>query len=148
MKIAIIGNSHNKFTNFGYECAKEQIVRILSHYKPEIVISGHCHLGGIDIWVEQIARALGYPLDLKIPKQLEWDNEYGFKQRNIDIAKSCDMLFCIVVNKYPYNYEGIKFNGCYHDNLFDHVKSGACWTLKYTQNLNKFTQRIIVKNEY
>jgi hypothetical protein len=157
MKIGIIGHGADKFTESSKQKAINIIKSILeplkefnkatiNYYRP-VFISGHSPVGGIDIWSEEIAKNLGISLDLKIPKQHTWDAEYGYKQRNLDIAKDSDILYVILVDKYPPNYKGQKFDKCYHCNSSTHIKSGACWTAKQARKLGKKVEYIIINNE-
>ena len=102
---------------------------------PFILVSGHCHLGGADMWAEDEAKLLDWAYDSKYifePKQLQWDAPYGFKKRNLDIAKFSDELHVVVAKDYPTDFEGMKFPNCYHcakvGRPTKHLKSGACWT--------------------
>jgi len=156
MKIGIIGHGADKFTEVSRLNAAELIAAILKDYCVQCIekrdydtgfVSGHSPVGGVDIWGEKIAKLLGIPLELKIPKQKCWDAEYGFKQRNLDIASSSDILHIILVDKYPKDYKGRKFSKCYHCNSSDHVKSGACWTAKEARKLNKEVIYHIIRNE-
>jgi hypothetical protein len=151
--IGIIGHGADKFTYKTEQMARATIAHILRESlrnlpigEKLIFISGHSPVGGIDIWGEEIAKDCGFKLDLKIPKQHKWDAEYGYKQRNIDIAKSSDEVHVILVDKYPPNYKGMRFGSCYHCNTFDHVKSGACWTGKQAKKLGKKVIVHIIKN--
>lgn len=148
MKIGIIGHGADKFTEKSAKEAKDLIHKIFREQREmPTLVSGHSPVGGIDIYAEEIAKNLTLSLDLKIPKQKQWDAEYGFKQRNLDIARSSDILHVILVDKYPKDYKGRKFNKCYHCNSSDHVKSGACWTAKEAKKLNKEVIHHIIKNE-
>jgi len=138
VKIGIIGHGSDKFTEYGKQLAQIKIQEILKNKQDgDVFISGHSPVGGIDIWSEDIARELGYTLEIKSPKQQIWDAEYGYKQRNIDIAKSSDVIHIILVKEYPKEYKGMKFNYCYHCDSKDHIKSGACWTGKQAINFKK-----------
>ena len=154
MKIGIIGHGTDKFTYQAELMAKATILYILKETLKKIPIgeklifvSGHSPVGGIDIWAEEIAKKLDLDLDLKIPKQHIWDAEYGFKQRNIDIAKSSDETHIILVNKYPPNYKGRIFKTCYHCNTNNHIKSGACWTGNVAKKMGKKTIVHIIESQ-
>jgi len=149
MKIGIIGHGTDKFTLDSQRRATGEIWNIFSKYKCKnlVLVSGHSPVGGIDIWAESVAKEIGLNIDLKIPKQKQWDAAYGFKQRNLDIAKDSDILHVILVDKYPPNYKGMKFKICYHCKTSDHVKSGACWTAKEARKLGKEVIYHIIKNE-
>lgn len=136
-KIGIIGHAANKFNEETKRIAENTIRGIIgcetSKRGTPTIISGHSPMGGIDIWAEEIANEYGLPTEIKTPKQNSWDGEYGFKARNIDIAKCSDIVHVIVVDTYPANYKGMKFEGCYHcakhpEMKAPHIKSGACWT--------------------
>jgi hypothetical protein len=136
-KIAIIGNAGDKFTETTKNISKE-LIRSWLH-PGDILISGGCHLGGIDIWAEEIAKDMGIETIIYRPRLLQWNplREYGFKKRNMDIAENCEVLNVIVVKDYPPGYKGYRYAKCYHCNTKDHVKSGACWTAKRAMLLGK-----------
>ncbi len=146
MKIGIVGHGSDKFTSIGEEEAKCFIDDILN--EGDILVSGHSPVGGIDIWAEENARKRNISTDIKIPKQNQWDAEYGFKQRNLDIAKDSDVVYVLVVRGYPEGYEGRTFLGCYHckDRNLPHVKSGGCWTGWKAKEMGKEVYWIIIHN--
>lgn len=150
IKIGIIGHGANKFTKSAEEKAKLFIKTIFTYpnYKGKLtLVSGHSPVGGIDIWAEEIANELGIPTDIKTPKQHIWNSEYGYRQRNLDIAKSSDVIAIILVNKLPPNYKGMTFSKCYHCNSNTHIKSGACWTGKQALKLGKKVHWYIIEND-
>jgi hypothetical protein len=135
--IGIVGHGKSKFTPRSEITAKRLIRKILSDnktlHKDITMCSGHSPVGGIDIWAEEIAIEMNIPIDIKSPKTLTWNGNYGYKARNIDIAETSDEVHCILVDKYPPNYKGMKFTSCYHcdkhqEKIPTHVKSGGCWT--------------------
>jgi len=135
MKVGIVGHGADKFEDWSEAKAKEVIRQIISYYvnsgENVTLVSGHSPVGGIDIWAEEIAVEFRIDTDIKTPRQNVWDAEYGFKQRNIDIARS-DVVHVILVKHYPPQYKGRRFDVCYHcvkhHLTFTHVKSGGCWT--------------------
>jgi len=150
MIIGIVGSEESKFTKIGAFRAKETILRLIRKYKANGVSSGHCHLGGIDIWTENIAKE-DYIYDPNLifpPKSLTWS--YGYKPRNIQIAKASNVVVCISVDKLPEEYEGMRFPNCYHcisHGLYTpHVKSGGCWTMWYAKSIGKITELIVIPN--
>ena len=158
MKIGIVGHGADKFDERSKEDAKKAIKNILVYgdsrifgkvpkAKDVVLVSGHSPVGGIDLWAEEEAKNLGYEMDLKIPKQHTWDAEYGYKQRNLDIARDSDEVWVILVDKYPQDYKGMRFAKCYHCNTSDHVKSGGCWTGKQAEKLGKKVFWHIIKQE-
>lgn len=126
MNIGIVGHEAAKFTT-ETEARARDLIRSLLHFD-DIAISGHCHLGGIDIWAEEIADELGLAMKIFPPKSQSWEG--GYKQRNLQIAEASDIVHCIVVAEYPESYQGMRFDFCYHCKTKDHIKSGGCWTMK------------------
>jgi len=136
MKVGIIGHGQDKFTPETEKKCKEEIEKVLSDSAKEysiIVISGRSPMGGVDIWAEEIAEKLGFKTMIFPAKVNQWNpvNGYGFKARNLDIAKTSDEVHIFVVVEYPEKYSGMRFKHCYHCGGklgLTHVKSGACWT--------------------
>lgn len=142
--VGIVGNGSDKFTALGESRAKYLINDILwKEYKEEggiVFVSGHSPVGGIDIWSEEIASYIGLRMDIKTPEVNQWNppGGYGYKARNLDIAKS-DVVHVILADSYPPDYEGMRFDYCYHcksmgRDATNHVKSGGCWTGKHAEN--------------
>ena len=140
--IGIVGAEAAKFTPETAAKAKALIRELLS-VPGAVLVSGRCPLGGIDVWAEEIADELCIPKHIHVPEVEQWDppGQYGFKARNLDIARdsdnqhrSSDIVHVIVVAVYPLGYEGRTFLICYHcakvpgKDPEDHVKSGGCWT--------------------
>ena len=146
MKIGIVGAEAAKFTEAGKDRAIEAIEALL--HPGVIVVSGHCHLGGIDIWAEDLAADYGLETEIYPPETLVWST--GFKPRNLQIARACDLCVCIGVDKLPPNFKGMTFKGCYHcarsGCSTPHVKSGGCWTVLQAGKLGKEMRWIIVEN--
>ncbi len=130
MNIGIVGNEGAKFTIRTEGKARDLIRRLLA--APDaVLVSGHCHLGGIDIWAEEEADRMGRRKIIHPPKVRNWNQ--GYKPRNILIAKDSDVVHNILVKTYPDGYKGMRFKSCYHCHTTEHVKSGGCWTAKYAQ---------------
>jgi len=125
-KIGIVGHEAKKFTPETEQRAREIIRSLLS--PSDVLVSGGCHLGGIDIWAEEEADALGIEKVVFLPATRAWEG--GYKQRNLQIAGESDVVHCIVVAEYPVDYSGMRFDYCYHCHTRDHIKSGGCWTAK------------------
>jgi hypothetical protein len=142
MIVGIVGSEASKFTRETEQQARRIIRELLTQEGTTAFCSGHCHLGGIDIWTEEIGTELGLVPYVYVPKILSWEG--GFKQRNIDIAYMSDEVHCITIKEYPTSYQGMKFNRCYHCNSSDHIKSGGCWTMKYAAKLGKKTALHII----
>lgn len=128
MRVGLVGNGSDKFTPFG-EANARYLIRLLLR-EASAMVSGHSPVGGIDIWAEEEALALGVPLDLKVPTHNSWDppGGYGYKARNLDIATDSDVVHVILADVYPAEYTGRRWDLCYHCKTSDHVKSGGCWT--------------------
>lgn len=134
LKFGIVGHEATKFTP-NTEAAARAVIRELLAPPGSIAVSGHCHLGGVDIYAEEEADALGREKLIFPPKRHTWEG--GYKDRNILVAEHSDVLHVIVVATYPETYHGMRFPLCYHCKTTDHVKSGGCWTGKYAQRLGK-----------
>lgn len=138
--IGIVGNEGAKFTSRTEELAREEIRRLIAPY--DKVVSGKCHLGGIDVWSIEEARKMGKEVEEFPPASKSWEN--GYKPRNIKIAEASDTVVCIVVAEYPEHYDGMRFKWCYHCKSQDHVKSGGCWTRLYAEKIGKNGATLIV----
>lgn len=142
MILGIVGSEAKKFTPVTEMLARRVIHDLIRTYKPEIVVSGGCHLGGIDEWAIEIAEGIGKKTEVYLPKNLRWND--GYKPRNIEIAVRSDAVICITVAKYPDGYDDMRFGLCYHCGTKDHVKSGGCWTTKYATKLGKEGRTVVV----
>lgn len=146
-------------------------------YGKTILVSGHCHLGGVDIWAEEIAKELGIEVEkhpapakswndkLIVLEQTAFDSIYGYQDekklkgyrtRNIDMAKSCDVWYaieakgscrrCYGTGHQPDRYgfsSGFspKCKYCEGDGAY----GGATWTLKYARDkLGKEVHKIVI----
>lgn len=127
MRKGIVGHEGAKFTPVTERKARAIIRGLLN--PGDVMVSGHCHLGGIDIWAEEEADSMGIEKQVFPPKRLEWEG--GYKQRNIQIAESSDCVHVLVVAKLSTTYKGMRFPICYHCKTKEHVKSGGCWTAHY-----------------
>jgi len=156
--IGIVGHAQEKFTKDTEMKARDVIVGIIEAHSPCIVVSGRCPMGGIDVWAEEIAYSLGQEFIPYEPKINVWqptNNGYGFRARNLDIAKS-DIVYNIVVEEYPVEYTGREFfdyhchdkrSGKWIGDTPPHIKSGGCWTArKAIESGNKGVWKIIRKD--
>jgi hypothetical protein len=145
VNVGIVGAEAAKFTPATAQAAKDIITTLLSN--PEhVLVSGGCHLGGVDVWAEEHYRTLGRgnPI-IHLPATHEWTTGYG--PRNRCIAQDSDVVHVIVVATYPLAYKGMRFETCYHcarrhrENTqklhVPHAKSGACWTAYEAEKLGK-----------
>lgn len=150
MKVGIVGSEGAKFTKLGEERARAAILDILSAPDVTAVVSGHCHLGGIDIYAEEAGQSLGKQCLIFPPKRLSWND--GYRPRNLQIARNSDILYCITVDKLPEGFKGMTFGLCYHcakngRDGNDHVKSGGCWTVVQGMKMGKEGRWIIINNQ-
>jgi hypothetical protein len=144
MKIGIVGHAGDKFTPASEARARAIIRDLLTPVGSELV-SGGCHLGAVDVWAEEEARALGIEQRIFRPATLSWAQ--GFKPRNLLIAQHSDVVHVIVVDRLPASYVGLRFSLCYHCGTRTHVKSGGCWTAKQAKMLGKEVHWHIIKQE-
>jgi hypothetical protein len=131
MRIGIVGSEAAKFTPDTERQARAFIRALLE--PGVVVISGACHLGGVDSFAIEEAKAAGLEFREHKPRVLSWED--GYKPRNIRIAEDSDRVVCITVDRLPPTYTGMRFPLCYHCRTKDHVKSGGCWTVKYAQQV-------------
>jgi hypothetical protein len=141
MRLGIVGSESAKFTA-ETEAKARQIIR--NHISPGVhVVSGRCHLGGIDIWAVEEAVLKGNSFTEYPPASLHWEE---YKKRNILIAENSDIVICITVKVLPPGYRIRGFEKyCYHCQTSEHIKSGGCWTVKYAKKLNKSGVIIVVE---
>lgn len=130
MRLGIVGHEAAKFTRTGESRARILIRHLIAELRPDLVVSGACPLGGVDVWAVEEAARLGIATRECKPRQHSWDGEYGFKARNLDIANGSDLVVCILADSFPATYRGRRFATCYHckDARPPHIKSGGCWT--------------------
>lgn len=131
MKIGIVGSEGAKFTDQAGMEARCIIVALIEQSGADTVVSGECHLGGIDIWAKEKAIKLGLKYIGCPPAFKTWQS---FKRRNIEIAEASDRVVCITVKDLPPGFkEGGWERYCYHCRTDQHIKSGGCWTVKYAR---------------
>lgn len=133
MNVGVVGHEAAKFTPETEDRARALIRRVLSG--ATALVSGGCHLGGIDIWAEEEADRLRIPKIIHLPKSQTWSG--GYKERNLLIARDSDVVHNIVVDQYPARYTGMRFEYCYHCDTRAHLKSGGCWTMHRARALGK-----------
>lgn len=134
MKIGIVGAEAKKFTLATEAQAKRVIEEVLVAGHADAMVSGGCHLGGVDIWAEEVADRLGIPKIVHLPRTHHWST--GYKPRNKLIAKDSAVVHCIVVRALPPNFSGRAWTTCYHclGSHGPHIKSGGCWTAIYARD--------------
>jgi len=142
--VGIVGAEAAKFTPITAATAKSIIAELV---RPDVtVVSGHCPLGGVDIWAEDAAAAAGRPTRIFAPQHQRWAD--GYKPRNLSIASIADIVHVITVAELPPGFRGRRFASCYHcAGLADgtgkwpaptsHIKSGGCWTARRALDFSK-----------
>jgi hypothetical protein len=142
--VGIVGSEEAKFTPLGKKRAMQLIEDLLEQPGVEQVVSGGCHLGGIDIWAREIGMKLELNVTEYIPKERSW--EKGYKPRNLLIAQRSDIVHCITIREYPKEYTGMRFAYCYHCLTDTHIKSGGCWTMREAVRLGKKGEVHVIEN--
>ena len=130
--LCIVGVEFAKLTRRGELRARLAIHDLFDEYVPDRVISGECHLGGIDIFAREEAELAGIPFKPFPPKTLNWD---GYTARNLAMAHASDICICLTVTHYHDKYKKDRYTRCYHCNTDSHVKSGGCYTVKHAIRL-------------
>jgi hypothetical protein len=131
VRLGIVGAAAEKFDAVTRKWAKRAIREAIDVYKPTRVISGGCHMGGVDKWAVRIAKKMDVKTKEFPSTTRTWSGPGGFKERNLRIADECDLALCIVVEKLPEGFDGgVAFEDCYHCKSLrpSHCKSGGCWT--------------------
>jgi hypothetical protein len=122
VKVAIVGSSESHWTANGRVKAVLYIHNLLDEmssswlYKKVTLISGGCPKGGVDIFAEMVADELGLEKEIYRPEVNQWKDKLidesiptdffhgdkdkfrrykGYMSRNIQIAETCDVLYCI-----------------------------------------------------
>ncbi len=130
MKLGVVGPEQAKFTSATEALARAAIVDAVRRHGADTLVSGHCPLGGVDIFAEEIAAQLGLRMIVHAPRTLSWSGLGGYKARNLAIARTSDLVLMVALEKLPNGFRGMEHDGCYHclDRNPPHVKSGGCWT--------------------
>lgn len=141
MKLGIVGSEAAKFTPETERKARDIINSLVCRRGVTGIVSGGCHLGGVDIYAEEATQAYNLfcpssdvrQIIIHIPQVLSWRG--GYAPRNLAIVRDSDEVHCITVASLPVGYTGMRFPLCYHcaraggEFLRPHVKSGGCWTM-------------------
>jgi len=112
------------------------------------LVSGGCKYGGVDIWAEELALERDYETLIHEPNVERWfvPGMYGYKLRNIDIAKSLDIGYCIEpIWKPEFIYRG-------DDHVFQLGelpicrRSGGIFTMNFAKDdLKKSVYLVVIK---
>ena len=130
MKLGIVGPEQAKFTSATERLARQAIRDAAERHGATALVSGHCPLGGVDIFAEEEAAALGLRMIVYAPTTMSWGGPGGYRERNIAIARTSDLVVMVALQELPAGYRGEDFGECYHCKGRNppHVKSGGCWT--------------------
>ena len=149
MKLAIVGTSKvgygDQTDRFIYEIRKI-IMQYYEEYGSNLtIVSGHSPKGGVDIFAESIAQSFKIKTDIYPAEVNQWGGKNvnhkrlkGYKARNVQIAKGCNVLYCFT------RFNSDKRKGCYHCQNYKHLRTGGCWTMKAAKKLGKEVHLIIV----
>lgn len=107
--VGIVGSEQAKFTQVTEEATRKVIRLFLGASKK--VVSGKCHLGGVDLYAKEEAEKRGVEYVGFPPACHAWEG--GYKQRNLEIARAADVCVCISVDRLPAAYKGMRFDTCY-----------------------------------
>lgn len=145
MILGIVGSESAKFTALGEKRARRLIRKLIVESGARAIVSGACHLGGIDAWAIEEARSAGVKVKEYPPRVRRWE---GYRERNVKIATRADRVVCITVKKLPKGYRWKGFEDfCYHCQTSRHIKSGGCWTAKYARSIGKPGTTLVIQNE-
>jgi hypothetical protein len=137
--IGIVGAERAKFSASQIFVVRRLIRSLIAPY--DVVVSGACHLGGVDEWAARVGHECGKGVTEFPPKTKSWES---YKARNIEIVMLADRVVSIVVRRLPLGFKGMKHRLCYHCKTDDHVKSGGCWTAWKALEWGKTAELIIV----
>jgi len=137
MRIAIVGsegkywdyNSRTKAVRKIREIFYKHVPMDFNHmlFNELTLVSGGCPKGGVDIFAECVADTLLMRKLIFEPDHNSWEGKKGkrgYKQRNIQIAEECDILYCIDPKERDW--------------------SGGRWTMNYAEKLGKETHLILL----
>jgi hypothetical protein len=130
LKLGVVGHEQAKFTPETEAQARRAINDAIDVFEPEALVSGHCPLGGVDIYAEEIAAERGMQMIVHAPRVNSWGAPGGYKARNLRIARDSDLVLCVSLRELPDTFDGMRFEACYHcaGRNPPHVKGGGCWT--------------------
>ena len=126
MKVAIVGADGRYWRPEDVPFVKALIRYILKAMDADVLISGRCPLGGVDVWAEEVADEMGLEKLIFPPEGRGW--RY-YHERNLKIARECDVIFDIE----PEDRRG---------------NSGGAWTARQAAKMGKLAIKVIVGNGY
>lgn len=135
-RLGVVGHEQAKFTPHTEQLARQAINDAIDRHKPVALVSGHCPLGGVDIYAEEIARERGLEMIVHAPKTPTWNGPGGYRERNLRIAHDSDLVLVVALRELPPGFIGMRHKHCYHCRSYapptdlhpTHVKGGGCWT--------------------
>lgn len=143
-RIGIVGANGLRFTPQTEQTARRLIRELISvddNYTSTLdefslitVISGECHLGGVDRFAKEEALAARYRYVGHRPHVLRWE---GFRRRNLKIARESHLCVCITV---------AGTTTCRHCGT-QHVQSGGCWTIKQAAAMGRDTRLYVITGD-
>lgn len=98
MILGIVGAEERSWIQLEKLKAREFILNFITEVKPDYITSGHCPLGGVDLWAEEFAKLLNIPTKIFPPEVngwSDWNGKKGYKTRNLEIAKASDILLVV-----------------------------------------------------
>jgi hypothetical protein len=130
LKLGVVGPEQAKFTSATEALARAVIREAAVRHGATALVSGHCPLGGVDIFAEEEAAAMGLQMIVFAPKVLSWEGPGGYRARNLMIARTSDLVLMVALSELPLGFRGEDYGECYHCKGRNppHVKSGGCWT--------------------
>jgi hypothetical protein len=130
VKLGVVGPEQAKFTSATEALARAAIREAAVRHGATALVSGHCPLGGVDIFAEEEAAFMGLRMVVHAPRTLSWGGPGGYKARNMAIARDSDLVLMVALRELPHGFRGMEFEDCYHCKGRNppHVKSGGCWT--------------------
>jgi ribA/ribD-fused uncharacterized protein len=96
VRLAVVGSAARHFTPRTSALARQRISLAIWRLRPEVVISGGCPKGGVDIWARDIAGVYGYTIEggdfiEHQPAHERWAPD-GYEARNSLVAGDCTHL--------------------------------------------------------
>ena len=85
------------------------------------LISGGCPYGGVDVWAEVVADLYDIKKEIFYPEQ---NRSESFFDRNIKIARECEIIYCFQPEQKP--------------------RGGGTWTLEQAEIIGKETHLVII----
>ena len=96
VRLAVVGSAARCFTPRTAVLARQRISLAIWRLRPEVIISGGCPKGGVDVWARDIAGVYGYTITRgdfveHLPAHQRWAPD-GYQARNALIAADCSHL--------------------------------------------------------